>query len=167
MKLYIVRHAIAEEAEESKADSQRQLTETGRKKMVRIARGLKQLEPRLDQILTSPYLRAMQTAEILRKIYKLDLVQLAESANLAPLGSVDQLIAEIQEKYSGAKRIALVGHEPSLMQLISVLTTGEARLAVNFKKGGVCRLSVDTLQYGHCATLDWNLFPSQLVEIGK
>jgi phosphohistidine phosphatase len=135
--------------------------------MAKIARGLRQLEEHLDLILTSPYLRAAQTAEILRKTNKLDLAQLAETEHLAPMGFADQLIEEMREKYPEAERVALVGHEPYLSQLISVLTSGEAGLPLNFKKGGVCRLSVAALQYGRCATLDWILFPSQLVEIGK
>ncbi len=169
MKLYIVRHASAEAAGETEpeTDSQRQLTDKGRKKMTRIARGLKELEPKLDRILTSPYLRAAQTAEILRKTYRLDPARVSESPNLVPMGSADQLIAEMLANYSDAKRIALVGHEPSLSQLISVLTSGDTGLAIHFKKGGICRLSVDTLQYGRCAVLDWILFPSQLVNIGR
>ena len=167
MRLYIIRHAIAVEAEKAEADNQRPLSGKGRKKMAKIARGLRQLEEHLDLILTSPYLRAAQTAEILRKTYKLDLAQLAETEHLAPMDFADQLIEEIRDNYSEAERIALIGHEPYLSQMISVLTSGDAGMTVNFKKGGVCRLSVAALQYGKCATLDWILFPSQLVEIGK
>lgn len=166
MKLYIIRHAIAVEAEEAETDQQRELTDKGQKKMNKIARGLRELEGNLDLILTSPFLRATQTAEILRKKFKLEREQVVTTALLAPMGFADQLIEEINAKFGEAQSIALVGHEPYLSQLISILTSGDAGMAVNFKKGGVCRLSVEQLKYGRCATLDWLLSPSQLAEIG-
>ncbi len=169
MRLYIIRHAIAAPAEETgaEADSQRPLTPKGRKKMVRIARGLRELEKRLDLILTSPYLRAIQTAEILRQTYDLDPAKVISTEHLIPMGFPDQLIEEIQTRYTEAQHIALVGHEPYLSELVSLLTTGEPHLALTLKKGGVCRLSVDALHYERCATLDWALFPSHLIKIGK
>ena len=81
MILYIVRHAIAEAAGNSdyEDDSQRPLTQKGRKKMRKIARGLKELEKQLDLILTSPYLRATQTTEVLAKAFELDKEKVLES----------------------------------------------------------------------------------------
>ena len=66
MNLYIIRHAIAVEAgtPEYEDDSLRPLTDRGKKKMVRIAQGLKNLEVELDLILTSPYIRAAETAKV-------------------------------------------------------------------------------------------------------
>ena len=55
----------------------------------------------------------------------------------------------------------LVGHEPDLGRLISVLVTGKRGLAVAVKKGGLCKLEIGTLQYGRCATLQW-LVPPKL-----
>lgn len=82
------------------------------------------------------------------------------------MGYADQLIHEINESFGDMERIALVGHEPSLSNLVSVLITGEPDLSLTLKKGGVCRLSVGSLQYGRCAALDWLLSPSQLAELG-
>lgn len=167
MYLYIVRHAIAVEAGTPgyEDDSQRNLTDKGRKKMVKIAQGLKELEERLDLILTSPYLRAMQTANLLRKAFNLKKNKVIETEHLTPMGYADQLIHEVNEKYGELERIALVGHEPSLSALASVLVAGESDISLTLKKGGVCRLSVGSLQYGRCATLDWLLSPSQLIEL--
>lgn len=167
MYLYVVRHAIAVEAGTPgyEDDSQRILTGKGRKKMARIAQGLKELEERLDLILTSPYLRATQTATILRKVFNLKKDKVIETEHLTPMGYADQLINEINEKYGDLERIALVGHEPSLGNLVSVLVAGEPDISLTLKKGGVCRLSVGNLQYGRCAALDWFLSPSQLVEL--
>ena len=167
MYLYIVRHAIAVEAGTPgyEDDSQRILTDKGHKKMLKIAQGLKELEESLDLILTSPYLRATQTATILRKVFNLKKDKVIETEHLTPMGYVDKLIQKINENYGDMERIALVGHEPSLSNLVSVLVAGEPDLSLTLKKGGVCRLSVGNLQYGRCAALDWLLSPSQLVEL--
>jgi phosphohistidine phosphatase len=135
--------------------------------MRQIALGLKELEGKVDLILTSPYARAAQTAKILGKAFDLEKERIIETEHLMPMGFADQLIAEINEKYSDEQSMILVGHEPYLSKLISVLVSGDAAMSLNFKKGGVCRLSLDKMLYGRCATLDWLLSPSQLLEIGN
>lgn len=168
MNLYIVRHAIAEEAGTPgyEDDRLRPLTDQGKKKMYKIAKGLKELEVEINLILTSPYLRTVETAKILRKTFDLNKMDVVETEHLAPVGYSDRLVNLINEKYIEMENIALVGHEPSLSSLISMLVAGDTDLSLTLKKGGVCRLLVDTLQYGRCATLDWLLFPSQLAELG-
>jgi len=86
---------------------------------------------------------------------------------LAPTGYADQLIDEINEKYGDIQNIAIIGHEPYLSNLASVLITGDPNASIILKKGGVCRLSVEKSQYGRCAMLEWLLSPTQLVEIGE
>jgi len=169
MNLYIVRHAIAVEAgtPEYENDSLRPLTDKGKKKMQKIAQGLKALKAEFDLIITSPYVRAIGTTKILKKAFDLNKEDVVETEHLSPVGYSDQLINLINEKYAEVENIALVGHEPSLSSLVSILLTGDPNLALTLKKGGVCRLTVDTLQYGHCATLEWLLYPSQLAEFGE
>jgi phosphohistidine phosphatase len=168
MNLYIIRHAIAVEAgtPEFEDDSLRPLTDKGKKKMQKIARGLKELDAEIDLVITSPYVRAVGTSEILRKEFDLKKEEVVETEYLSPVGYGDQLIHWISEKYADVQNIALVGHEPSLSNLVSILLTGDPNLSLTLKKGGVCRLSVDTLQYGRCATLEWLFYPSQLAEFG-
>jgi phosphohistidine phosphatase len=168
MNLYIVRHAIAvpRGTPDYEDDSQRPLTRKGRKKMEKIAQGLKSLEVELDLILTSPYVRAVDTARIVKKELGLGDDQVLETEHLTPGGDHSQMIQWINEQYAAAANIALVGHEPSLSQLISTLVCGDPNLALVLKKGGVCRLSVETLRYGRCAALEWLLSPSQLAELG-
>ena len=168
MILYIIRHAIAVEAAEfGGEDSQRPLTGKGKKKMQSIAQGLKELEIQLDLILTSPYLRAAQTAGILAKKFKLSEDQVVTTDHLAPTGYPDQLIEEINEKYGEAEHIAVIGHEPTLSSLASMLITGDPNTSIILKKGGVCRLSIEDLEYGRCGSLEWLLFPAQLARIGE
>jgi phosphohistidine phosphatase len=162
MNLYLIRHAIAEEESPSGEDSQRELTDKGAKKMRLIAKGLRTLGVEFDLILTSPYIRAQQTAEILADVFKKKQVTLSE--NLTPASDVNLLLAEINEKYT-VDSLAIVGHEPYLSALVSLLTAGGTAVEMTFKKG-VCHLSTDDLHHSRKATLEWLLTPGVLVEIG-
>jgi phosphohistidine phosphatase len=165
MNLYLIRHAIAEEESASGEDSQRALTDKGAKKMRQIAKGLRTLGVEFDLILTSPFTRARQTAEILNEVFRLK-KEIVVSGNLSPMGDPDLLLAEINEKYT-VDSLALVGHEPYLSTLVSLLVANGSPVDVTFKKGGVCRLSTDDLHHTRKATLEWLLTPGVLVEIGE
>jgi phosphohistidine phosphatase len=165
MNLYLIRHAIAEEESPSGEDSQRGLTTKGAKKMRQIARGLRTLGVEFDAILSSPYLRAQQTAEILGDVFKMK-KKVLTSENLTPMGDPDLLLAEINEKYT-LDSLAIVGHEPYLSSLVGVLAAGGASVEMTFKKGGVCYLSTDDLHHTRQATLEWLLTPGMLLAIGE
>ena len=168
MNLYIIRHAIAvdEGTPEYEQDSERPLTDKGRKKMRQIAKGLRKLGVEFDLILSSPYVRARETAEILADVFKMK-KKIAFSENLIPMADPELLIPEILEKYS-VDGIALVGHEPHLSALIGALTAEHKTLDITLKKGGVCYLTADDLHHAdHRATLEWLLTPGILVEIGS
>ncbi len=93
MDIYIIRHAIAVDrgTPEYEDDSQRPLTEKGKKKMRQIASGLRALGVDFDFILSSPYIRARETAEILADVFKTK-ADVAFSENLIPTGDPDLLI---------------------------------------------------------------------------
>ena len=167
MNLYIVRHAIAVQrgTPDYEDDSQRPLTDKGRKKMRKIVKGLRQFDTPLNTILSSPYVRARDTAKILADEFKLE-NQLYFSENLVPPGNLEALVDEIHEKYD-VENLALVGHEPMLSQLISWLTTGHTDMELNLKKGGVCYLSSDNLYQDHRAALEWLLTPALIVELSS
>ena len=114
MKLYLICHSNAIDLGTSdyEDDSQRPLTEKGREKAVRIAAALKGLSVDPDLIVSSPYVRAAQTAEILAKGLKLKR-EPAFSDCLVPMGDADLIVAEINEKYT-VDELLLVGHEPCL-----------------------------------------------------
>ncbi len=167
MNLYIIRHSIAvdEGTPKYEQDRERPLTDKGKKKMRQIAKGLRTLGADFDLILSSPYIRAKETAEILADIFKVK-ADVAFSNNLTPMGDPGLLITEINEKYS-INSIALVGHEPQLAALVSLLVAENANVAMTLKKGGVCRLSAYNLPHTRKATLEWLLTPDILVEIGE
>lgn len=167
MNLYLIRHAIAvdEATTEYELDSERPLTDKGRKKMRQIAKGLRNLGVEFDLILASPYVRARETAEILADIFKAR-KKITLSDQLVPMASPELLIAEINENYT-VDSIAVVGHEPYLSNLVALLIAENAKIDLTFKKGGVCYLLADDLHHrDHCATLEWLLTPGILVEIG-
>jgi len=165
--LYILRHGIAEERTGSTpgGDSQRRLTDEGKKKMRRIAKGMKALHLEFDLILSSPFLRAKETAEIVAAVFGIEKL-LNLSSNLAADGNPKELIDELKRNYSKRKRVLLVGHEPYLSRLISLLISGDTGIPIILKKGGLCKLSLASLHYGRCATLDWLLTPGQTRKTG-
>ena len=164
MELYILRHAIAvaRGTEGARQDSDRPLTDKGAAKLRRVVRGMNALGLSFDLILTSPYVRARQTAEIVAEEMGAG-KKCERSPHLAPDGDPRALIAEIASRRPAS--ILVAGHEPSLSQLISVLVSGDERTQVTLKKAGLCKLVVPTLRYGRCASLEWLLAPAQLERI--
>ncbi len=166
MNLYVIRHAIAvdEALSDYESDRERPLTDKGRKKMRQIAKALYNLGVELDLILSSPYVRACETAEILADVFKMK-KEIVLSNNLVPSGTPELLVGEINEKYS-VDSLAVVGHEPFLSALISFLVAENAKVEITLKKGGVCYLTADDLHHlDHRATLEWLLTPGILMEI--
>ena len=158
MKLYLVRHAIAEDmGMDYEDDSLRPLTDKGREKMQKIAQALKTLGVSPDLIVSSPYVRASQTASVLAKTFKYK-EEILYNDLLVPMGQPDDMIGEINEKYS-VDELMLVGHEPNLSSLIGTLLAGSSDISINLKKGGVCCLSVDDLHYDRKAVLEWLVTP--------
>jgi phosphohistidine phosphatase len=163
MKICILRHGIAVVRDDLNAenDSKRQLTPKGKRQLRQTAAAMKKMGLRFDLILSSPYLRAKQTAEIVVESLRLKR-QLEFSNALVPDGSFQNLIRELNESKPAPENVLLVGHEPYLSRLISLLTTGGTDLAMDFKKGGLCKLEAEKLSHDRCATLVWLLTPKQM-----
>jgi phosphohistidine phosphatase len=161
MDIYILRHAIAEERDNDKFpdDAQRPLTTKGAKRMRRIAEGMLALELSFDVIYTSPFLRARQTAEIVADVFN-GKRKLRETDTLATDGGAEELIDLIISARGEFESVLLVGHEPYLSDLISMLLVGDGSLPLTMKKGGICKLSIGTLKYGKCASFEWLLPPA-------
>ena len=168
MNLYLLRHGIAEERDERRYpdDSLRPLTAEGRRKMRGIAAGMRILELRFDVWLSSPYVRARQTAEIVAKEFQgRDSLELIPE--LTPDGSARRLMRRLVEKHAAAKNILLIGHEPYLSELAGFLMTGRTGSPFALKKGGLCLLSMKFPGWGRYATLEWLLTPRQLIAFGR
>jgi phosphohistidine phosphatase len=159
MEIYILRHGIAVERGTPgyKKDSDRPLTKEGEEKMQQIAQALLAMRLQPDLILSSPYERAARTARIVAD--ELD-TEVTFTDLLTPDGNAGELIAEIND--ARPQRVLLVGHEPDLSQLISVLVSGGTDATIELKKGGLCKLTSEKLSFGQSATLNWLLTPKQL-----
>jgi len=162
MELYILRHGIAVERGTPgyKKDSDRPLTPEGEEKMRQIADAMRGMDLKFDLILSSPYARAEQTAKIVAGELDEDV---SYSDYLVPGANALELIGEINDERP--QRVLLVGHEPDLSNLISVLITGGSNAGIELKKGGLCRLTTEKLVFGKCATLNLLLTPKQLQEL--
>ncbi|HSF32833.1 MAG TPA: phosphohistidine phosphatase SixA [Candidatus Tectomicrobia bacterium] len=163
MMISLLRHGIAAQRGSPgyENDNERPLTAKGERRMRRIAEGMLALGLSYDLMLSSPYLRARQTADIVAQVFKTpDGVQLSDM--LTPEGNPRQLIETLHSDDRERQNILLVGHEPYLSRLISTLLTGNSNLPLVMKKGGLCTLDVETLRFGRCASLVSLLTPRQL-----
>lgn len=142
MHLLVVRHAIAEDRQPDQDDASRALTRDGERKFRGVVHGLRELGWRLDRVLTSPWKRAAQTAELLAPIS----AEAAIETELLCQTPKPELLAQIAERVvaptSKRHATAIVGHEPWLGELVSLLVLGESKLAemIELKKGSVAWL---------------------------
>jgi phosphohistidine phosphatase len=162
--IYLVRHAIAaERGEDWPDDDKRPLTARGVARFKEAVAGLSRLDVAVDEIFTSPLVRAKQTAGILAEGLpgkpSLKVID-ALSPGHAP-GSVLAQLARAARR----RRIALVGHEPGLGELAAHLI-GAGR-ALEFKKGGVCRIDVESLSSRRAGALNWFVTPKVLRGLSK
>jgi phosphohistidine phosphatase len=138
MQIYLIRHGIAADPEAYENDQERPLTAKGHTKTEAVAQQLKALGLVFDEILTSPLVRARQTAEIL---YQADLApHIVVTDTLAPMGSFANWLEGLRQHSN--RSIALVGHEPDLSQWAELLIWGEVQGVLQLKKGGIIGIEI-------------------------
>ena len=168
MNLYLMRHGIAVAADDPDVthDSERPLTGKGVKRMRRAARGLRRLNIPFDGILTSPVLRARQTAEIVAAALGME-AQLEEISGLAPESTVEHLLFGLT-RYQDRQHLLLVGHEPLLSRTIVFLLCGGAEkgFEIPVRKGSLCRIELNAISPPGPGILHWFLTPKQLRLLG-
>jgi phosphohistidine phosphatase len=158
-ELYLIRHGVAEDRGDAwPDDNKRPLTENGIARMRKSARGLADLGVEIDIVLSSPLVRARQTAEIVVAALN-PKPALVNVDSLAPDGSFTAIVADL-EKHGRKPRLALVGHEPSIGELAARLIG--SRHALEFKKGGICRIDLDELPPAGPGDLRWMMTPKIL-----
>jgi len=162
MNIFVLRHAVAVERDDWHSDdAARPLTPDGEVQQRKVCAAMKGLGLKFDLISSSPYARAKRTAEIVAEELNLK-KQLQFSDELTPDGSAKKWVREIAGLERSPENLLVVGHEPYLSELISVLLTGKAKMEIDFRKSGLCRLKADSLEYDRCATLVWLLSPKQM-----
>ena len=164
MNLYLLRHGIAAAKDDPafESDRERPLTKKGMKKFRKAARGIERLRVSFDAILTSPLVRARQTADIVAEILGQESI-VEEIPALAPDSSPEQLLSELS-RLEGKENLMLVGHEPFLGKLAGFLLTrkNDSDAQLPLKKGGICRIEIDAVPPTQPVQMHWFLTPKQL-----
>lgn len=132
MHLFVIRHAIAEDAAPGQDDASRELTPEGAKKLRKVVKGLRALDISFDRVLSSPFVRAIETAKALAPLTDGDAI-ITDLLTQTPKAELLAMIAERNED------TAVVGHEPWLGELIAWLAFGDTKHgdALMLKKAGV------------------------------
>jgi len=160
MRIYLVRHGIAQERLGGGItnDAQRPLTDEGRNETRMVAQALKKLGVKADLVVTSPLVRARQTAEIINEVIGGGPERMKVSDSLAPGGSANFLFKFLKQ-LDAADEIFCVGHEPDIGRLAATLMWAGPELDIPFKKAGVCRVDVSDLPPSMPGTLKWFITP--------
>lgn len=156
MDIYILRHGEAEPGSRDVAEADRKLTPKGRRdvKAVSLAARAAKVEP--DIILTSPYARALETAEIVRHTYP-SKPRLQKTEALLPYRTAKQVWKEIR-LHSRFRRLLLAGHEPQLSSLVAYLLAAP-ELRLDLKKGALVYIRMDRAQAEPRGELMWIITP--------
>ncbi len=164
MELFFLRHAMEVDHGKIARDADRPLSEQGRRRMKRATEAWEGMGVIVDGIMTSPFLRATQTAEIAAETLGVS-DRVETCAALAAGAAPEDIVAAVAERCHEDHRVLLVGHEPDLGRVISLLVCGDDGGAFRLKKGGLTKLIVDRLAPGRCAVLEWHLWPRHLVRM--
>src|SRR5580692_12464857 len=154
MEIYLLRHGIAEDAPAGQPDSERALTSDGRKKLRNVLRTAVSAGVAPSLVLTSPYKRALQTAQLAAEIldYKGDLLR---TKALEP-GSSPKTVWDEIRVHKDEPRILLAGHEPLFSRLTAYLL-GSPNLLVDFKKGAIACVELERFPAEPHGVLRWLL----------
>jgi phosphohistidine phosphatase len=159
MKRFIVllRHGIAEDRTVDKPDAERKLTEAGKRRMKKIAKSLARNFPEAEVLISSPLVRAVETAEAVAKAYggelRMETTELLEPG--ADVRDFRRLLADTKAQFA-----IFVGHEPNLTKIMLDLTAMRSHNDIELKKGGCYGLRVED----NAAHLEWMLPPKILRE---
>ena len=166
-EVYLVRHAIGEQRNPARwpDDSKRPLSAEGVGRFRPAARGLRELVPKVDAVLTSPWVRAVQTAEVLEEEAGWPTPQASPPlAGNRPAADALPLLRSL----GGIRSVALVGHEPYLSSLASLLAAGDGGvLDLDVKKGGVVFVECVGTPAPDAGTLRWIVSPKILRRLDR
>jgi phosphohistidine phosphatase len=151
VELLVIRHAAAVERIEGISDADdaaRPLTERGRRRFRRVVRGLRRLGLDVERVLHSPWTRAVQTADLLDRLVDGDLAAARRPSPSLAGPPRAELFADLAA--AGGDRVAVIGHEPWLGELVTLLVTGATHHAdaLPLRKGGVAWLDGDPVPGG-------------------
>ena len=155
MEIYFLRHANAGNPKlDPRKDEQRPLDKQGMEQSHTVGQALRRLKLKPGAIISSPLVRARQTAEIVAQELGLE-KKLGIDDALRPHASYAQF-EQLLARHRGKDAIVIVGHRPSQTEFLNQLVTGDPNGAVDFKKGAVVRVDKED---GKTAVLKWSMPP--------
>ena len=170
MQILLIRHGIAVDPERFAAtgatEPERPLTDRGFKRTKRAARGLRRVVQHVDLIASSPFQRALQTAQVFSQTFRgAGTPEVLSLTGLEP-GGEPHAVLDWLGQLDPDKTVALVGHEPDMSRLAALLTTGGAGEFFHFGKAGAALLRcADRPQAGNMELI-WLLSPAILRRLG-
>ena len=160
IRFYLVRHGIAAEPGDfAGSDFARPLTAKGRRRFRRAAKEFARLAEPVSLIVSSPLVRAVQTAELFAYALKADAVEI--HTDLAPSGNIEALLRWVAARAADGQGVALVGHDPTmtiLLARVADLSAADAARAT-FRKGCIVRVDVGALPSARPAQARWWMRP--------
>ena len=165
MDCLLLRHGIAVERDEWEGpEADRPLTERGATRVGRVAVGLKRLDVQPTHVLSSPLIRAIETAKIVHRSLRVrSAVRIVDA--LLPNASPDRLLSILHD-LPPESCVLCVGHEPQLGVAASVLLSGRVSASFPLKKAGACLIELSIPAKPGRGVLRWWLTPAQLRDIG-
>ncbi len=157
MEIYLLRHGIAANAKPGQPDAERALTEEGIDKLRRVLKRAREAGTRLDALLSSPYLRAMQTAEVAKQVLGCE-GEIERLEALVPDSSPHEVWEKIRTRKT-ENAVLLASHEP-LMSSLAAFLLGCPAFEVDFKKAALMRLDCERFGPQPRAVLKWMLTPA-------
>ena len=161
MEIYILRHGVAEEAARGMRDADRALTSEGASKLQYVLRRARAADVAPSLILTSPYRRARETAEIAARFLRGE-SSLVETDALVPNSSPEAVWEEIRT-HKSETQLMIVGHEPLFSSVYSYLL-GAPPVQIDVKKGSLGRIDLERFTGQPRGVLRWLLYPKLVAE---
>jgi phosphohistidine phosphatase len=156
MILYLVRHGIAEDTSASGRDADRRLTQKGTLRTAMVAKAVHRLGVSFDRIVSSPYRRAWQTAEIFARITGHD-HDIVSDERLVPFVRFED-VCDLVLEHSDVGTMLFAGHQPSMGEIISGLVA-DSRLEIDVKKASVTCVDIHRMRPRPAGTLLWSVPP--------
>lgn len=167
MRVILFRHGIAHDRADPGCppDPERALTDEGRKKTRKAARGLIRVGVQVTRIITSPYVRARETADIAAEILGIAADHVVVSDAMLPQAAPYAIFQALHAFDHVDAEILCVGHSPHLDRALALAITGDRVPVTALKKAGAALLELDELPRPH-GELVWLMPPKVLVELG-
>jgi phosphohistidine phosphatase len=157
MEIYLMQHGPALPKDQ---DPEEGLGPEGKDRIRASGQALKKMGITFDAVLSSPKKRSRQTAAIIAEEVGFPLEKIIETKKVKAMAPPEETVQTLTE-LSGAERVLIAGHLPSVAETASFLLTEGSKAAVQFEMGGCCLIDVDELPT-HSGRLRWYLTPDQL-----